>query len=464
MAIIPVIPENIVVHLGPPDSDAENVTVPFAEYIKNVASSEIFSTWPESAIRANILAQISFALNRIYTEWYRAKGYDFDITSVTQYDQKFIKDRNIYENIDRIVNEIFNDYLRKQGTVNPFFAQYCNGTTVTCEGLSQWGTVDLAEQGLDSIQIIRNYYGDNTELVVNAPIAENVPSFPDKPLERGDLSENVRRMQIYLNRISKNYPAIPKIPEVVGSFGESTEDAVREFQDIFNLPITGKIDKATWYKIIFIYDSVTKLAELNSEGVKYEDLPKQYTEPLRLGMSGGQVISLQYFLQIVSEFNNSIPDIEITGFFDETTQRAVEAFQLEKGLPVTGVVNKATWDALYDAFQGAINLISDEVAPVQTEPYPGVVLKRGDSGNSVKVIKGYLNFISRFLYDIPVLSDDNFFGPRTQNAVNAFQRTFELPITGQIDEQTWNTIADVYKEIRIGQERNKGQFPGYTIG
>ncbi len=255
MARIPIIPTNITVHLGTPDSNAENVTVSFPDYIKNVASSEIFSTWPDESIRANIYSQISYALNRIYGEWYPAKGYDFDITSVTQYDQKFIKDRNIYENIGLIVDDLFNDYLRKQGTVNPYFAQYCNGTTVTCPGLSQWGSVTLANQGKNSLQILKHYFGDDIEIVVDAPVAENIPSYPNTPLRRGDLSESVRRMQIYLNRISKNYPAIPKIPEVVGSFGESTENAVKEFQKIFSLTPDGIIGKSTWYKIIFIFDS-----------------------------------------------------------------------------------------------------------------------------------------------------------------------------------------------------------------
>ena len=194
----PVIPTNIRVHLGSPRSDAENVTVSFQDYIKNVASSEIYSTWPEEALRANILAQVSFALNRIYSEWYPSMGYDFDITNDTNFDQKFINGRNIYGNISRIVDELFNDYIRKEGTINPFFAQYCNGTTVTCEGLSQWGTVPLAQQGLSAFEILENYYGNDIELVVNAPLQDNLPSYPGTPLTRGTLDENVRRMQLTL--------------------------------------------------------------------------------------------------------------------------------------------------------------------------------------------------------------------------------------------------------------------------
>ena len=167
---LPVVPETIVVHLGAPNRPAENVEIPFSDYIKNVASSEIYPTWPEEALRANIYAQISFALNRIYTEWYRSRGYDFDITSSTQFDQAFVKDRDVFENVSDIVDEIFNDYLRRPDQANPLFAQFCSGTTVTCDGLSQWGSVDLANQGLDALEILRTYYGDDLELVEDAPI------------------------------------------------------------------------------------------------------------------------------------------------------------------------------------------------------------------------------------------------------------------------------------------------------
>ena len=327
---VPTIPEYITVHLGSPSSSAANVTLPFPDYIKNVASSEIYSTWPEEAIRANILAEISFALNRVYSEWYPAMGYDFDITNNTAFDQKFINGRNIYENISRIVDELFNDYLRKEGTVNPFFTQYCDGKQVTCDGLSQWGTVPLAEDGLSAIDIIRYYYGNDTELVVNAPVSENVPSYPGTPLSVGDLSENVRRMQLYLNRISANYPAIPKISNVVGRFDENTENAVKAFQRIFRLTPDGVIGKATWYRIIYLYDAVTRISELNAEGVSYENLPKQFRGALREGSRGGEVVTLQYFLNLISPFVNFIKPIATDGVYGAATRNNVLAFQRYK--------------------------------------------------------------------------------------------------------------------------------------
>ena len=183
--VIPYVPERITVHLGPPDATAANVTVSFVDYVKNVASSEIYPTWDESALRANILAIISFALNRVYTEFYRSRGYNFEITNSTAYDQAFVNGRNTFENIDAIVDNIFNDYIRRQGFVEPLAAKFCNGTTVTCEGLSQWGSQRLAEDGYNSIQILRNYYGNNIELVTNAPVQGLVQSYPGTPLRQG---------------------------------------------------------------------------------------------------------------------------------------------------------------------------------------------------------------------------------------------------------------------------------------
>ena len=214
--ILPFVPQNITVHLGPPDANAPNVTVPFIDYVKNVASSEIYPTWEESALRANILAIVSFALNRVYTEFYRSRGYDFDITSSTAYDQAFVNGRSYFASVSRIADELFNDYLRRPGFVEPLAAKFCNGTTVTCEGLSQWGSQNLAKQGYDSTRILRTYYG-NVEIVPNAPIRGITSSYPGTPLRRGSTGPGVVIVQVELNRIAQNYPAIPKIPSLACS-------------------------------------------------------------------------------------------------------------------------------------------------------------------------------------------------------------------------------------------------------
>ena len=430
----PIIPESIRVHLGSPRASAENVTVSFPDYIKNVASSEIYSTWPEEAIRANVLAQVSFALNRIYTEWYPSMSYDFDITNNTNFDQKFIKGRNIYENISRIVDDLFNDYIRKEGTVNPFFAQYCNGTTVTCDGLSQWGTVPLAEDGMSAFEILENYYGNDIELVVNAPVADNLPSYPGTPLAEGSLDENVRRMQLYLNRISANYPSIPKISVINGLFDENTENAVKAFQRIFNLDPDGIIGKATWYRIVYIYSAVTRLAELTGEGIGYENLPKRFEGDLSEGDSGGQVVTLQYFLNLISFFNSQIPGVDVDGIYGAGTKNSVAAFQRFANLPQTGAVDKFTWDNLYGAYKGTVDYLEERqlIETVNTQPYPGVVLRRGDTGPSVLAFKTYLNYIASYFFGLPSLATTPVFDTRTQNAVRQFQQIFSLPATGQV--------------------------------
>ena len=242
--VSPYVPQQITVHLGPPSSNTANVTVDFSDYVKNVASSEIYPTWDESALRANILAIVSFALNRIYTEFYRSRGYDFDITNSTAYDQYFVNGRSYFENVSRLVDELFNDYLRRPGFVEPLAAKFCNGTTVTCEGLSQWGSQNLALQGYNSTQILQSYYG-NVETVLNAPIRGITSSYPGSPLRRGSTGPNVVVLQVALNRIAQSYPAIPKIPAADGIFGPRTEATVRAFQQIFGLTADGIVGPAT---------------------------------------------------------------------------------------------------------------------------------------------------------------------------------------------------------------------------
>ncbi len=258
----PVIPEFMVVHLGvPEDTSAENVWVPFRDYITNVACSEIYSTWPTETIRANVLAIISFALNRVYTEWYRSRGFDFTITNSTAFDQAFSYGRNIFENILNVVNEIFTTYITKPGIRQPLFTQFCDGTRVTCNGLSQWGSHQMGTQGSDALTILRNYYGSNIYLT-QAQKVQGVPmSYPGQPLQVGSSGLDVRMIQTQLNSISDSYPMIPKI-RVDGIYGPQTAQAVRTFQQIFFLPVTGVVDFATWYEISKIYVAVNRLSEL----------------------------------------------------------------------------------------------------------------------------------------------------------------------------------------------------------
>ena len=352
--VIPFVPQNITVHLGAPSSPAANVTLPFVDYVKNVASSEIYPTWEESALRANINAIVSFALNRVYTEFYRSRGYDFDITSSTAFDQAFVNGRSYFENVSRIVDELFNDYLRRPGFVEPLAAKFCNGTTVTCEGLSQWGSQNLARQGLNSTQILRNYYG-NVELVANAPIRGITSSYPGTPLRRGSTGPNVVVIQTELNRIAQNYPAIPKIPTIDGVFGSRTEASVRAFQQIFGLTPDGIVGPATWYELVRLYVAVNSLAELRSQGQQFYSINWEYPNALYEGDSGDKVRHLQYMLRVLSSYISAIPPVEVDGIFGPSTRSAVLAAQRYFGLTPDGIVGPATWEEIYDQFSGIEN-------------------------------------------------------------------------------------------------------------
>ena len=349
--VIPYIPQRITVHLGPPSSDAANVTVSFTDYVKNVASSEIYPTWDENALRANILAIVSFALNRVYTEFYRSRGYDFDITNSTAYDQYFVNGRSYFSNISRIVDDFFNDYLRRPGFVEPLAAKFCNGTTVTCEGLSQWGSENLAQQGYSYPQILRSYYG-NVEIVNNAPVAGITASYPGTALRRGTTGPSVVTLQVMLNRISQNYPAIPKIPSVDGIFGAQTEAAVRRFQEIFDLTVDGVVGRSTWYALVRYYIAVTRMAELRSQGQRFYNNSWAVTDPINEGDRGVKVEHLQYMLSVLSEYIPEIPAVNVDGIFGPATRNAVIAAQRRFDLPQTGIVNAATWDEIYDQFSG----------------------------------------------------------------------------------------------------------------
>lgn len=352
--VIPFVPQQITVHLGSPSSYAANVTVPFSDYVKNVASSEIYPTWDESALRANILAITSYALNRVYTEFYRSRGYDFDITSSTAYDQAFVNGRSYFNNISRLVDELFNDYLRRPGFVEPLAAKFCNGTTVTCEGLSQWGSQNLAQQGYDYVRILRSYYG-NVEIVANAPIRGITSSYPGTPLRRGSSGPYVVVVQTELNRISQNYPAIPKLASIDGIFGSRTEAAVRAFQEIFNLNPDGIVGPATWYALVRLYTAVTNLSELRSQGQQFYNINWQYPNSLESGDTGDKVRHLQYMLSVLSSYISEIPPLTIDGIYGPATRNAVLAAQRWFGLPQTGEVDAATWDEIYDQFSGIEN-------------------------------------------------------------------------------------------------------------
>lgn len=463
-ARLPIIPEYVTVHLGSPSSDARNVTVTFPDYIKNVASSEIFPTWDENALRANIYAQISFALNRIYTEFYRSRGYDFDITNDIAYDQSFVEGRDYFENIGQIVDEIFTSYIVRNGFVEPLFAQYCDGVEVSCSGLSQWGTVELAALGLTPYEILQYYYGNDISIVKNAPVASIEASVPQIPLGIGSAGDEVRQIQIRLNRISDNYPSIPKIALPDGVFSFDTEASVRRFQEVFSLTPDGIVGPATWYRIQLIYNAVKKLNELNSEGILLDEVSQQYERELSLGDTGVEVTNVQYLLAYLAQFYDSIPPIAVDGIYGTETQNAVRSFQRAFDLDVTGNVDLISWDILYRTYLGFLETVPFKYIEGNVLPYPGIPLRLGSESDEVRLLQEYIRYIASFIDEIPSVEPTGYFGTQTQSSVVALQNFLGIEPNGTVAAATWNGISGLYSDLYAGSRLNEGQFPGYNVG
>ncbi len=345
------IPEVIRVHLGEPGSDDKTVLVPFVDYVKNVASSEIYATWPTESLQANILAIISYALNRIYTGFYPSKGYNYDITADPDNDPYYVDGRNIYWNINDMVNEIFNKYIKRIGFNEPLLANYCNGITTRCEGLSQWGSVTLANQGKKADDILKYYYG-NVQLEMTQDIQGVEKKYPGKLIRLGDVGQNVMVIQQQLNQISKTYNNIPDIPVENGNFDAYTQDAVRAFQKQFNLSPDGIVGKKTWYQLAFVYNAARRLLDLSKKSRNIKVPESAPSSTLKEGSTGADVRLLQYLLNAASVFYNSVFPVEENGTFDKATKDSVNSFQKTFSLSQTGTVDGATWNALLNVYQG----------------------------------------------------------------------------------------------------------------
>ena len=447
MAIrVPIIPEEIIVHLGEPDAAARNITVPFAEYIKNVASGEIYPNWPIDAIKANVLAQISFALNRVYNEWYPSKGYDFDITNSPRYDQSFVENRQFFETISQVVDELFNDYLVKDDQVQPLFAMYCDGRITTCDGLSQWGTVSLANQGKSPLEILRNYYG-NVSIIFNAPVEENIRTYPGFPVEVGTAGDFVRMLNMQLNRIGQNYPAIPVVLNDSPYFTIETENAVKKFQEIFNLKVTGIVDKSTWYRIKYIYNAVKKISDLYSEGISIDEATLLFNRVLQLGDEGQYIRTLNYLVNVISYFDSSIPYLNLSGSkFTKDTETVVKAIQNKYNLTVNGIVNAETWKVIREVYRQTIRNVPSEYYTVLNEFYPGRFLSRGMTGDDIVNLQRFLYVICKNNKSIPGVVVNGIFDNLTEQSVKAIQRKYNLEETGIVSPTVWYRIVELSKE------------------
>lgn len=441
----PIVPNNITVHLGVPDSNARNITVPFTDYISNVASSEIFPTWPRNALIANIYTIISFAMNRIYNEWYRSKGYNFDITSSPSFDQTYTENRSTYENIDNIVDEIFNNYVVKGNQVQPYFTRYCDGRVTSCDGLSQWGTVTLANQGKTPLQILQYYYGNDISIKYDAPVGDTTEGYPGYVVELGTAGNPVLAIQRDLRRIRKNYPAIPDITNDVGIYDLETENAVKKFQEIFNLPITGKVDKGTWYKIKYVYTSVKKLSDLYSEGISQDEATFLYSDELKYGDTGIEVEYIHYFLDALAFLDPDIPRLPTNSIYTNNTETIVKAFQKKYGLPVTGRFNYQDWNALQTAYNKILKSFPSEYQDYINDLYPDYFIKRGMSGEDVRRVQKFLLAICRYDHSIPGVRVNGTFDDLTERSIKKIQADYGFDINGIVGPLLWRKLVELSK-------------------
>ena len=438
----PIVPRNITVHLGKPGDNAKNITVPFTDYISNVASSEIYPTWPKEALKANIYAIISFTMNRIYNEWYRSKGYNFDITSSSIYDQAYTPNRSTYENINNIVDEIFNNYVVKGRGIQPYFTRYCDGRNTTCDGLSQWGSVSLANNGKSALDILKYYYGSDISIKYDAEVGDNTMGYPGYVVSLGSAGNPVLLIQRDLRRIRNNYPAIPNITSTLGIYDEETRDAVKKFQEIFSLPVTGSVDKATWYKIKYVYTSVKKLSDLYSEGLSLDEATFLYEDELNYGDTGIEVEHIHYFLDAIAFLDPDIPRLKTNSIYNDNSITMVKAFQSKYGLPVTGVFTYRDWDKLKEVYDKILNYLDNEYV---YDLYPDNFLYKGSSGEDVLKFQRYLLSICRYDHSIPGVKVNGIFDDLTEKSVLKLQRDFELDENGVVGPILWRKVVELSK-------------------
>ena len=441
----PIVPNMVTIHLGAPNEAARNITVPFTEYISNVASSELYPTWPSNALTANIYAIISFAMNRIYNEWYRSKGYNFDITSSSVYDQAYVENRSTYENINNIVESIFNNYVVKGNQVQPYFTRYCDGRKTTCDGVSQWGSVALANQGKSALDILKYYYGNDISIKYNAPVGDNKGGYPGYEIGFGDAGNPVIAIQRDLKRIRQNYPAIPNITTNLGIYNEETEAAVKKFQEIFTLPVTGVVNKATWYKIKYIYTSVKKLSDLYSEGISKSEATFLYTDEVKYGDTGIEVQYIHYFLDAIAFLDPDIPRLPTNSIYNNNSITMVKAFQEKYGLPVTGIFTYSDWNVLRDVYDSLLTTFNSEYKDYIDELYPDYFLTKGSSGDDVRRFQKFLLAICRFDKSIPGVRVNGIFDDLTEQSVRKIQKDYGFEINGIVGPLLWKKVVELSK-------------------
>ncbi|MBR5322634.1 MAG: peptidoglycan-binding protein [Clostridia bacterium] len=452
---LPGVPAYITVHLGKADEIAENVTVSFPDYIKSVASTTLPPDIPEEALCAVMYAQISRALYRISERIYRKMGYGFDITDNPDTDLAFEYNGAVFSNVNEIADRIFNEYIAGDFGIWPLNAEICyNG--VTCRGISVEGSIAMAENGRTCEEILEYYFGRKFGIVRNATVRglQNFFLF-NYPMYQGQTGSDVSGLQIALNRIAANYEEMPYIKTADGVYGEDTVMAVSKFQRIFDLPISGNVEKNTYYKLLYVFDSIYKLNYLALQMVEFSDIPTEPPTKLKYGDVGNQVKLLQYYLNFISAFEPSIPPLQIVGVFGEKTYRSVVSFQEMFGFEPDGVVTEPLWRVLVDVYYGLYSSLPHSVFSETARPYGGNILVSGSVGIDVRYLQKYLAKVAEINRRLPEISLNGKFDEQTENAVRVFQQIFRIKESGVVTSTTWNLLSEVYNAIVAGEQREE---------
>ena len=390
-------------------------------------------SWPEEALRANIIAQVSLALNRIWTEWYPSRGYSFNITGSPGYDQAYVNGRTVFAVMERLTAELFSTFVQRSGDAEPYFTEYCDGKTVTCPGMKQWGTVDRAREGMNALQILRYYYGNRVQLVTTDNIAAIPSSYPGSPLRRGSTGTNVRILQKQLSRIAKDYPSFGK-PVVTGTFDEATENSVKKFQKQFSLTADGVVGQRTWNTLYAAWvDAQSDLGGTAWPGTA-----------LRRGAAGMEVRLVQFWLRLAADNYSALRPVTVDGSYGAATVSAVEAFQTLFGLTPDGVVGRSTWNKLKEVGLAVANkIVAANVTPGQFT----TTTRAGSSGTAVRAVQFYLRRLAAYYSDVPRVAVDGKFGAATTRAVKAWQSRTGLTVDGVVGRLTFQSLYDAAQAL-----------------
>ncbi len=446
----PDIPAYITVHIGEPDDIGENVYVSFPDYIKSVSSMLVDPNMPEEALYAVMYAQVTLALNRIINGVYRKRGYSFDITSDPTYDQAYEYNYPVYDNVNRIADSIFNEYVSRDADSYPIDADICY-EGLRCSGLSVEGSIEMAENGQGYEDILKYYFGRDIYIAKKSEVSglknDLALLYPIYPGESGN---KVTSLNVALNRIGSNYSTIPKVDFSDDIYGSTTTQAVKEFQRIFDLEQTGIVEKTTYYKLLYVYTSISRLADLVKAGKELSDILPELRSELKYGSVGNTVKLLQYYLSLVSAYESRVPPLQIIGVFGENTYQSVTAFQKIFGLSPDGVVTEEVWEILRSVYTGLYSALPPTSFGGDAYDYFGSILILGSEGADVRYLQEYLKSIGNtygFLSDVDV---SGIFDEKTENAVKEFQKIIGIKDSGVVTSTTWNAITGVYNAIIAG--------------